>query len=189
MVNSCIDRDEPFGVVLLRSGMKESPSAIHRVGVMARTVRVERIAEGRMNILAEGESRFRINRFTQRVPFWSGDIASLEETDESTAAIGARHDEICRLYRRAYRLDMLIAGEKPGDLELPESSVELSFLVSYAIDIDCEEKQKLLETVSTRDRLDVLADHLRVNNERLEKHLARKKLSEKSRGNGDLGPP
>src|SRR5215510_3379524 len=73
MINSCVDSNEVFGLVLLRSGAEEeSEDTIHRVGVTARIVEVERLEEGRMNILCEGETRFRIFRLTQQAPFWKG---------------------------------------------------------------------------------------------------------------------
>src|ERR1700730_12711516 len=71
MINACIERAELFGLVLLRSGASdEREDTIHRVGVTARVVEVERLDDGRLNILCEGESRFRIYRFTQQMPFW-----------------------------------------------------------------------------------------------------------------------
>src|SRR5205823_4568388 len=58
MINSCVERDEPFGLVLLRNGAdSENEDTIHRVGVSARIVEVERLDGGRLNILCEGESR------------------------------------------------------------------------------------------------------------------------------------
>src|SRR5437773_2087048 len=70
MINTCIDKDEAFGLVLLRSGSeRESEDTIHRVGVTARIVQAERLDDGRMNILSEGDSRFRIFRFTQQSPY------------------------------------------------------------------------------------------------------------------------
>src|SRR5437868_9748734 len=64
MINSCVDNGDLFGLVLLRSGAEEeNEQTIHRVGVSARIVEVERLEQGRMNILCEGESRFRIHRF------------------------------------------------------------------------------------------------------------------------------
>src|SRR6185436_19206770 len=69
MINACIEREEVFGIVLLRSGAEtESEDTIHRVGVTARIVQAERLENGRMNIVAEGEDRFRIRRFTDQEP-------------------------------------------------------------------------------------------------------------------------
>src|SRR6516162_7322768 len=82
MINSCIDRDEVFGLVLLRKDAEEeSHETIHRVGVTARVVDVERLAEGRMNILCEGESRFRVHRFTEQTPFWKAQVEYFEDSD------------------------------------------------------------------------------------------------------------
>src|SRR5260370_21239551 len=75
MVAGCIDHDEPFGLVLLRGGAEqETEEAIHRVGVVARITEVERLEDGRMNIVCEGETRFRIYRVTQQTPFWNGSV-------------------------------------------------------------------------------------------------------------------
>src|SRR5205823_5191724 len=73
MINGCIDAGDAFGLVLLHEGAEqETEDTIHRVGVTVRIVEVERLEEGRMNILCEGERRFRIYRFTQQKPFWKG---------------------------------------------------------------------------------------------------------------------
>src|SRR5438876_1206811 len=80
MINDCIDRSEVFGLVLLRSGAEqESEETIHRVGVTARIVEVERLDEGRLNILCQGENRFRIHRFLQQTPFWKGAVDFFED--------------------------------------------------------------------------------------------------------------
>src|SRR6266581_4222027 len=75
MINTCVERDEAFGLVLLRGGAaEENEGSIHRVGVTARIVQVERLEDGRMNILIEGEDRFRIYRFTQQTPYWKASV-------------------------------------------------------------------------------------------------------------------
>src|SRR5262250_1139336 len=80
MINGCIERSDVFGLVLLRKDAEEeSEDTIHRVGVTARIVDVERLDEGRMNILCEGEDRFRVYRFTQQKPFWKGAVNLLED--------------------------------------------------------------------------------------------------------------
>src|SRR5262245_51759248 len=83
MINRCIDQDTVFGLVLLREDAShESESTIHHVGVTARVVEVERLDDGRLNILCAGESRFRITEFTGRDPYWTGLIDFLEEDVE-----------------------------------------------------------------------------------------------------------
>src|SRR5262245_885481 len=98
MINGCIERSDVFGLALLRSGAEtETEETIHRVGVTARIVEVERLEEGKMNILCEGESRFRIYRFTQQTPFWKGAVDFFE--DREHIATESLYEQVAELYR------------------------------------------------------------------------------------------
>ena len=188
MINRCIDDDAPFGVVLL-SGEEESPSTIQKVGVLARVAQIERLEEGRMNILTEGEARFRVIRFNGHEPFWRASVERLDDLPELDSALESLSREVGELYMEAYRKGLKLNGEREGKLELPESASELSFMVSYVLDMDTEDKQRLLEMTSTRERLSSLVTCLRHANEQLEKEIHLRKIVETARGNGDLGRP
>ena len=188
MINGCIDGSEVFGLVLLRSGAdEETEETIHRVGVTARVVEVERLDEGRMNILCEGERRFRIYRFTQQTPFWKGAVNFLD--DKEHHATEALYDQVAELYRSVANLSATLSGSEEPELVLPESATDLSYMVSYVLDIDSEEKQKLLEMDSTAERLQMLLAHLTDTIRKLEQQRANKEIMKKLRGNGDLGMP
>ena len=188
MVNGCIDSGDVFGLVLLRAGaQEENERTIHRVGVAARVVEVERLDEGRMNILCEGESRFRIHRFTQQTPFWKGVVEFFE--DEQVRATESLYDQVAELYRSVAALSATLSGSQPAELVLPESSADLSFMVSYILDIESEEKQHLLEMTSTAERLRMLIAHLTDTLKKLEQQRTHRDTAAKVRGNGDLGKP
>ncbi|HEY2381878.1 MAG TPA: LON peptidase substrate-binding domain-containing protein [Terriglobia bacterium] len=188
MINGCIDRDEAFGLVLFRAGAEaENEQSIHRVGVSARVVEVERLQEGRLNILCEGESRFRIHRFTQQVPFWKGAVDFFD--DDQIRSTESLYDQVAELYRGVAALSAKLSGSEAAELALPESATDLSFMVSYVLDIESEEKQKLLEMTSTAERLRMLIAYLTETLQKLEQHQTRKDATEKVRGNGDLGKP
>src|SRR5215475_5169114 len=108
MINGCLERSEFFGLVLLRSVDDEKEDAIHRVGVTARIVEVERLAEGRLNILCEGERRFRIYRFTQQTPFWKGAVNLLE--DKEHHATEALYEQVADMYRSVANMSATISG-------------------------------------------------------------------------------
>ena len=189
MVTGCIDRDEAFGLVLLRSGAEEeTEDAIHRVGVAARITEVERLEDGRMNIMCEGESRFRIYRFTQQTPFWKGSVQSFDE-DPLHQPVDSFYEQVSDLYRQLGELGGKLSGSPQTELALPESPTDLSYMIAYVLDIDAEEKQKMLEMTSTGERLQVLVAHLTESIRKLEQQLAYKELLTKVRGNGDLGKP
>jgi Lon protease-like protein len=188
MINGCIDRDEAFGLVLLRKDAEaESQETIHRVGVTARIVDVERLAEGRMNILCEGESRFQVYRFTQQAPFWKAEVELFE--DDKRHAAESLYDQVTDLYRSVAALSAKLSGSEAAELALPESAADLSFMVGYVLDIDAEEKQKLLEMTSVGERLRMLIAHLTETLKKLEEQRVYRETMTKVRGNGDLGRP
>ena len=62
------------------------------------------------------------------------------------------YDEVARLYRKVAELSAMLSASKESELTLPESPADLSFMVTYVLDLDSEEKQKLLEITSTGER-------------------------------------
>jgi len=189
MVNDCIDRDEAFGLVLVRTGAEEeTEDTIHRAGVTARVTEVERLDNGRMNILCEGEARFRILRFTQQTPFWKGSVQFFEEAPIHQA-LESFYGRVSDLYRQVGEMSSRLSGSPQTELVLPESPTDLSYMVAYVLDIDAEEKQKMLEMTSTAERLQVLIVHLNETIRKLEQQIAYKEVLTKVRGNGDLGNP
>jgi Lon protease-like protein len=189
MINGCIDTGEAFGLVLLRSGAtEESDETIHRVGVAARISDVERLDDGRMNIMCEGEGRFRISRFTQQTPFWKGSVQFFEEEPESES-FDSLYEQVAAQYRQLAALSSELNETVPTELTLTDSATDLSFMLAYILDIDSEEKQKMLEMTSTSERLQVLVLHLTETITDFEKQIKIKKIQTKARGNGDLGKP
>src|SRR5262249_21959830 len=138
MIGGCIESGEPFGLVLLQSDAEEErEDTIHRVGVTARIVEVERLDEGRLNILCEGEKRFRVFRFTQQNPFWKGAVDFFEDKDQDAAE--SLYEQVAELYRSVAALSAKLSGSQETEVVLPESPTDLSYMVSYVIDIESEE--------------------------------------------------
>jgi Lon protease-like protein len=190
MIDRCVEDDRAFGLVQLRSGAeRESEETIHTAGVTARVVQVERLDDGRMNILTAGESRFRIRKFTAQLPYWTADVDLFEDVEEPELDLQAGYDEVAGLYRRAFDLGTRLKTVKAEDFALPESPVALSYMVSYVLDIDAAEKQRLLEMVSTVERLETLVGHLREAISHLQRTVVQKEIGPKVSGNGDLGLP
>ena len=188
MIETCIDREAPFGVVLF-NGETEHASSIEKVGVLARVVRVERLDDGRLNIMTEGEERFHILELTEPEPFWRALTETVDDLDEPGPILEELQAEVGALYIDAYRKGVELTGERPAQLELPDSASKLSFMVAYVLDLEISEKQRLLEMTSAQERLGALVDYLKSANENLRQQLQRKRTAEKARGNGDLGRP
>ena len=80
MIGDCIDREQPFGVVLIREGRESGePAQPFSIGTTARVVSVERLAEGRLNILTNGERRFQTVDISQQRPHMVGQVRYLDD--------------------------------------------------------------------------------------------------------------
>jgi ATP-dependent Lon protease len=190
MINRCIEHDEVFGIVLLQEDAEqESESTIHRVGVTARVVQVDRLEDGRMNILCAGESRFRIEEFTARTPYWTGIVEFFDDDSEKQEALQVAFEEVSGFYKQAMELTSQLKEAEIPQLELPDSALGLSYMVSYVLDLSATRKQELLETTSTLVRLNALAVDLERILSQLQGQVARKGRAHKAKTNGDLGKP
>jgi Lon protease-like protein len=188
MIGTCVDENSPFGIVLLE-GESESPSTIRKVGVLGRVVQAERLDDGRMNVLTEGEARFRIMKFVGQHPHWIANVELVHDEREPEALLKSLGRDMARLYLEAYRKGLELTGKQGAELRLPTSPVELSFMVAYVLDMEFDAKQSLLEMNSARERLRVLNRYLRDANKKLDQQLSRKRTAETASRNGDLGHP
>jgi ATP-dependent Lon protease len=188
MIGTCIEENAPFGIVLFE-GESESASNIRKVGVLGRVSRVEPLDDGRLNILTEGEARFRIVRFLTQQPHWRARVELVSDEPESEAVLKSLAQQTARFYLEAYQKGLELTGKQGGELRLPGSAIELSFMVAYVLDLELETKQSLLEMNSARERLRVLIRYLRDANDKLDQQLRRKRTGEIATRNGDLGRP
>ncbi len=75
MVNLCLERNSPFGVLLIRSGSEAGETAEpFEIGTTARIVRVQHLDAGRMNLICLGEQRFRLSRQVSETPYLVGEV-------------------------------------------------------------------------------------------------------------------
>lgn len=82
MIARCLERSEPFGVVLIRDGRELGPLAGHvaEVGTLAAIRQVSRYADGRMDLVTVGTTRFRVTGLeTGREPWLTGIVDDLPE--------------------------------------------------------------------------------------------------------------
>jgi Lon protease-like protein len=186
MISRCIDQSDVFGLVLLREGAEqEDEETIHRVGVTARIVEIEKLEDRRLNILCAGESRFQVLEFTGSEPYWTGEVELVDDfpDEEESQEVCAR---VSRLYRTAMDLTSRVKEMEIPSLDLPKSPLGLSYMVSYILDLKAERKQELLEIPSAFLRLTALVDDLETIIVQLEQQLSLRAHAFRAGNNGHL---
>ncbi len=148
MIRHCRETDEPFGVVLAQD------EDLAPVGCTARIERVlQQYDDGRVDIVAVGEERFRIEEVRQERLYLTARVTPFGSR-EGIADPDARERVI------ALHLKLLeLAGEniRPVIYEGPK---RISFVVAQNAGLDLGRKQEVLELATEDERLAYLAAHL-----------------------------
>jgi len=168
MIGDCIDRETPFGVVLIKEGPEVGgPAEPFRIGTSARVTQVQRLEEGRMNLLALGERRFDLVEIVQEEPHMVGRIAYKEE------AVGELDSQVLSDVGQEYGVFLqhiaTLAGAWNAPVEVPENPLNLSFeavsTLTGSIELPQGMRQDLLEVETASERLSQLLPLLKRANE------------------------
>lgn len=170
MIEECLEQEGEFGVIWLSDdGLKE-------VGCSAAVTRLlERMEDGRMNVLVEGRRPFRLLRKIDDMPYPAGDVELLDDADEevdSDLAAAAR-ERYAELVARA-------TDTRPPDAELAELH---SYGMAATVDFALGAKQELLEERSEEARLGMVGELFGAAMKRLE-YIER--ATERARQNGKV---
>jgi Lon protease-like protein len=145
MVQDALEADERFGMILLRPGWETEyfgAPPVYDCGTVGTIEQAVPLEDGRYNIVVRGDARFRILEEVSRVPYRTARV--IAEFDDAPAAAEAHAQrewlaDIARQY-----LQYL-----PDQSAVPEiETVSLDALTNalvMSLNLDMEEKQKLLE--------------------------------------------
>ena len=154
MIGECQVTDQLFGVALIRSGSEVgAPAEPERVGCTARMVRVDRLPDGRMNILTIGEQRFRLVGSARVMPegYLAGDVQLLADQSQTPVATELL-DNVREVFSR-YQQSTVGLAEPKAPPELPGDPVRLSYRIAATLFVDPRERQRLLEMDDVASRL------------------------------------
>ncbi len=158
MIGRCIEDASRFGVVLIRNGVDVGGDAEpHDTGCTARIVQVERLKDGRMNIVAFGEQRFRITSLDRSETYLQGEVDVLESTEIDAPEVAELAPRVAKLFGEHFRLGLALTGQWMRELELPKRPDLLSDFIAGNLELPTPEKQSLLETLSVPERLSRVA--------------------------------
>jgi Lon protease-like protein len=155
MVDECLERGSEFGIVWMSD---DGPKLVGCACEISEVL--ERMDDGRMNILTRGTRPFRVVERQEDLPYPAGTVEFLRDKDEEPdgATIASAHSAYAELVAQA------------TDKELTEE--ELAPLGAYAmaatVDFGLEAKQGLLDLRSENARLRLVLRLFRAATKRLD---------------------
>src|SRR6266566_3868783 len=161
MINECYEQEKPFGVVLLRPESEYLREEPHSVGTMAEIEALDRMGDGRMNLLARGLQRFRILSQHREKPYLSGLVEIYEDIAEPVQILRSCANQARELFNSYLEILLEVVGKQEIEFNLPTAPEELSHFIANFLDVQNELKQHFLELTSTAQRLEEEIDILR----------------------------
>jgi uncharacterized protein len=159
MIGDCLEREAPFGVILIKEGQEVGePAEPFRMGTTARITQVQRLEEGRLNIMTRGERRFELVEIIQQRPHLVGLVRYVEE--EAGDIPDSLVAEVTQEYTSFLRNLATLAGGWNSQVNVTQDPVQLSsevvFSISSSIELPRDLRQQLLEAPTARERLERL---------------------------------
>ncbi len=138
-----------------------SEDDIYKVGTICKILQLLKLPDGTLKILVEGLNRGRIVRFVPNLDYFLVEIepkTEIIETDIETIALL----KLCKESLEEYsHYNKKINLEAVNNLLEIEDPAEFSDRLAAILNFKLEQKQRLLETISVRKRLETLLNFLR----------------------------
>jgi Lon protease-like protein len=159
MLADCLKGERMFAVALLRKGWEKeghnpTPHPIAGIGVIRTCVARP---DGSANVILEGVARVRITEYLKLRPYR---LACVEPLESSDVADGAQREPLMKVVTQLAKARARMGVKLPKSVLTALRSVKnadyLSDLVSYTLLDDYYDKQAMLETLSTDERLEKL---------------------------------
>ena len=174
MISDCIDRDAPFGVLLIKEGLEAGgPAEPFRIGTTARITQNTQLEGGRLNILTIGERRFELVDIVSSTPFMVGNVRFL--TEDRGEVSEHLLIEIREEYETFLKQLATVAGGWNRTIEVPTDSSTLArdviATMASSIELSTSLRQEILEDPQVKRRLDRLLPLLKQGNELMQEKV------------------
>jgi ATP-dependent Lon protease len=155
-VNTAFQEDRVIAVFSQKDPRTSDPgeSDLYKVGTIA-TITQMMSTEGEIHALVRGQARIRLGEIMAREPFLLGKVTEIPEEEEDSNEVKALASKLSEMFKKAVNLGK--QAEIMTVMKLVSSSVEPVELVDQVaslLEIKVTEKQKLLETMSVKKRLE-----------------------------------
>jgi Lon protease-like protein len=158
------ETDRRFGIVCGIAGVSERELPEGRVGCVAEVTDIEMLPDGRANIVVAGRERFALERMLpDEAPYLVADVEFVADTSEaSPVVLAVLADDVAMHFRRVVGAVRTLNNDDDGEMpSLPDEPAQLAWSIAAMIDVDLEQRQRLLAERSPSARLEQMNSVLR----------------------------
>jgi ATP-dependent Lon protease len=136
------------------------PEDIYPVGTAASILKMLRFPDGSVRFLVQGLSRIKVKNFNQTEPYLVAQIEMIEETAEKSVEVEALVRNVLDLLKKVVELAPYLSEELQITAINTDDPNRLADLIASNLNISVAQKQELLETFDTKERLRKVLSHI-----------------------------
>jgi ATP-dependent Lon protease len=148
--------DKLLGIVAQQDAKNEDPDTdeLHQTGTVVKILKSVIMPGNKLNVIIQGLSRIQIEQWNQTEPYLSAKVSVHEQTEPEGREFDKLLSQLRELARRIIDLSPHIPSEASFLVRSIDNPGMLADIVATNLSIGVEEKQELLETLDTRERIE-----------------------------------
>ena len=158
LVDDLVAGDRLFAAVLqVHPEVAEpAPEDLHKVGCVSRLNKMVKFPDGTVRILVEGLWRIRLDKFLPPNPYLRANFELLRDETEDSVELQAMLRNAHKQFEEIAKVSTALSDQVKIAALNNEHPGHFADLIAANLGLPLDEKQKLLETVSVRERLQKL---------------------------------
>src|SRR5215831_16093898 len=158
LIDDVVAGDRLLAVALQRKPEAENPTPeeIHEVGCAARLLKMLKFPDNTVRVLVEGLWRIHIREYTSTAPYLSAKFDLMKDITEDSVELTAMMRNAQGQFQEIIRLSPALSEQVKIAALNTEDPGHFTDLIAVNLNLSLEERQKLLETTSVKERLTFL---------------------------------
>ncbi len=132
------------------------PDTIHAYGTVATILRLLKLPDGTVKVLVEGDKRAKIEKFTEKEDYFTATVSFFSQAAIETREADVLMRSVINQFEQYVKMNDKIPPEVVSSLSAITELDKLADTIAAHMPLKLDEKQKLLEIGSVRDRMEQL---------------------------------
>ena len=158
LIDDVVAGDRLLGVALQRKPEAENPTPeeMHEVGCAARLLKMLKFPDNTVRVLVEGLWRIRIKEYVNHDPYLSAKFELMKDITEDSVELTAMMRNAQGQFQEIIKLSPALSEQVKIAALNTEDPGHFTDLVAVNLNLNLDERQKLLEQTSVKERLTFL---------------------------------
>lgn len=161
-LESVMREDKQIVLVTQKSPSVDDPNAddLYMVGTVGTILQLLKLPDGTVKVLVEGVRRVKIKTYGSKPDFLEAAVEDIKDVPPQGEEVDALSRAVVNQFEQYVKLNKKIPPEVIVSITQIEDTVKLADTISAHLTLKIEEKQDLLETMTTVERLEKIYGHM-----------------------------